>query len=130
MTCDQLAELLPELLDDTLAPDLKAEAEAALTNCPGCQKELEAARNIRTFLARLQSGNAELRPSKDFETRLFSRLRRQTHGLTLVDLTSRSFGLWLVELINIVGHLLNTNAAASGTSTTAASGATSGVNPI
>lgn len=129
MTCEQLAELLPEMLDDTLAPDLKAETEAALANCPDCQKELEAARNIRTFLARLQSGNVELRPSKDFETHLFSRLQRQTHGLTLVDLTSRSFGLWLVELINIVGHLLNSNATAPGTTTTATSAnAVSGQN--
>lgn len=127
MTCDELAELLPDLLDDTLSPEVKAAAQEALAGCPDCQKELEAARNIRAFLARLQSGSVTLQPSVGFETRLLAQLRRQRHGLALVDLSSRSFGLWLIELINIVGHLLNANATTAGTATT--NPGASGVSP-
>ena len=111
MTCEELAELLPDLMDDTLPPDRKAEAELALAGCPDCQKELEAARNIRNFLAKLRAGNASLQPSAGFEARLFARIRREKHGLALIDLSSRGFGMWLVEFINIIGHLIAPNPA-------------------
>jgi hypothetical protein len=109
VTCEELAELLPDLMDDTLPAEIKAEALAALAGCPDCQKELEAARNIRAFLAKLQTGDTQLRVSAGFEARLFARIRREKHGLALVDLSSRGFGLWLIEFINIIGHLLNAN---------------------
>ncbi len=117
MTCEELAQLLPDLMDDTLTPEVKAEAEIALARCPACQKELEAARQIRNLLTKLQAGNVQMRPSAAFEARLFARIRQQKHGLALLDLSSRGFGLWLVEFINLVGHLVNVGAAAkSGTS--------------
>lgn len=112
MTCEELAELLPDYMDGTLSPEVKAEADAALARCPDCQKELEAARFIRSFLAKLQAGNVQLQPSATFEARLFGRIRQQKHGLALLDLSSRSFGLWMIEFINIVGHLVNANSGA------------------
>lgn len=110
MTCEELANLLPDLMDDTLAPEVKLEAEAALARCPDCQKEIEAARQIRALLTKLQAGNVQLQPSAAFEARLFARIRQQKHGLALLDLSSRGFGLWLIEFINIIGHLVNAGA--------------------
>jgi predicted anti-sigma-YlaC factor YlaD len=105
MTCEELAELLPDLMDGTVAPELQAEAEEALARCPECRQELEAARQIRALLVRYQSQALTVQLSPQFEARLLTRLRRQKHGLALIDFSSRSFGLWLVEVINILGHL-------------------------
>jgi anti-sigma factor RsiW len=109
MNCDELSQLLPDLVDGTLPADLLAEAEAALAQCLDCQRELEAARQIRTFLVALQAENADLRVPAGFEARLLSRIHRQHGGLELLDLSSRAFFMWLVELLNLIGGLLDPN---------------------
>ena len=111
MTCEELATLLPDLLDNTLPPDVLKEAQLALAACPDCQKELDAARQIRNLLAQFQAQAGQFQVSADFEVRLFARLGRQKHSLALLDLTSKSFGLWLIELVNLVGHLLDPKAS-------------------
>ncbi len=105
MSCEELAELLPDIMDGTLEVAKQAEAEQALLRCHDCRKELEAARRIRALLVQYQASNVEVQLSAGFEARLLSRLARQKHGLALLDFTSHSFGLWLVEIINIIGHL-------------------------
>lgn len=107
MTCEELAPLLPDLIDGTLEPEVQAQAEEALTRCPQCRQELENAREILALLVDFRSQYASVQLEAGFETRLLSRLRRQTHGLALLDLSSRTFSLWLLELINLLGSLLD-----------------------
>ena len=105
MTCEELEQLLPDLVDGTLAPELRAEAEAALAECPDCQRELTIAREVRTFLTQLEMQN--VRVPAGFEARLLARVRKQEHYLELLDLPSRSFAFWLLEFMNLLGGLLN-----------------------
>jgi hypothetical protein len=111
MNCEELTQLLPDLVDGTLPPDLVAEAEAALAQCPDCQRELEAARQVRTFLVALQAEYADLHVPAGFETRLLMRVHEQHHGLELFDLSSKAFGMWLIELLNLIGALLDPGSA-------------------
>ena len=120
MTCEELAQLLPDLLEGGLAEPLLTEAQTALARCPDCQKELEAARQIRELLSQFQSRSGQFTVSAGFEARLLKRLSRQRHGLALVDLTSKSFGLWLIELVNILGHLISSTTKPSAPTTTIA----------
>ena len=105
MTCEELEQLLPDLVDGTLAPELRAEAEAALAQCPDCQRELTIAREVRAFLTRLEMENVPV--PAGFEARLLARVRRQENYLELLDLSSRSFAFWLLEFMNLFGGLLN-----------------------
>lgn len=107
MNCDELSQLLPDLVDGTLSGDLLAEAEAALAECPDCRRELEIAREIRTFLVALQAENANLQVPAGFESRLMARIHRQHNALQLVDISSQTFIMWLIELINLIGGLLD-----------------------
>jgi len=111
MNCEELTRLLPDLVDATLPPDLLAEAEAALAQCPDCQRELEAARQIRSFLVALQAEYADLHVPAGFETRLLTRVHQQHHGLELLDLSSKAFGMWLIEFLNLIGALLDPGSA-------------------
>ena len=111
MNCDELRQYLPDLVDGTLAPGLLSEVQAALRECPDCQREYEIARQVRTFLVELQAENANLRIPAGFEARLLARVRAHNSGLELLDLSSKAFGAWLVELLNLIGGLLDPVAA-------------------
>lgn len=107
MNCEELTLLLPDLVDDTLVGDMRTQAEAALLECPDCQRDLEIARQIRTLLMTLQSQQPTLRVPAGFESRLLARVRTQQAGLEILDLSSQTFVAWLVELISLVGGLIN-----------------------
>lgn len=107
MNCEELAQLIPDLVDGSLSPELRAEAEVALTQCPDCQRELEIARQIRQLLVSLQAEHPELRVPAGFEARLMAQIKRQNSSLEFLDLSSKAFGIWLVELINLIGGLLD-----------------------
>jgi Putative zinc-finger len=107
MTCEELAQLIPDLVDGTLSGAVLAEAEAALLECPDCRRELEIARQVRAMLIELQAQNVNLQVPAGFEARLLARLRTQNSGLELLDLSSKAFALWLLELINLLGSLIS-----------------------
>src|SRR2546421_10725101 len=107
MNCDELAQLIPDMVDGSLPPATLAEVQAALTQCPDCQQELAFAQQIRTFLIELQDENANIRIPAGFEARLLARVRAQHSGLELLDLSSKAFAEWLVELINLIGGLID-----------------------
>jgi len=114
MNCEELVQLIPDLVDGTVPASLLAEAEAALPQCPDCQRELALARQVRAFLLELQAEHADLRIPASFEARLLAQIRAQHTGLELLDLSSRAFGMWLVELINLIGGLLDPGSAQGG----------------
>lgn len=107
MNCEELAQLLPDLVDGSLSPAQQAEAEAALPGCPDCQRELEMVRQVRTLLVALQAEYADIRVPAGFETRLLAHIRARHTGLEFFDLSSRAFVEWLVELLNLIGSLLD-----------------------
>lgn len=107
MNCEELAQLLPDLVDGILPADIRAQAEAALPGCPDCQRDFEISRQIRGILITLQSEQPNLRVPAGFEARLLARVRTQQASLDILDLTSQAFAAWLVELINLIGGLLN-----------------------
>ncbi len=111
MNCEELTQLLPDLVDGTLPADILAQAEAALPGCPDCQRDLEISRQIRGILITLQSEQPNLRVPAGFEARLLARVRTQQASLDILDLTSQAFAVWLVELINLIGGLLNVSSA-------------------
>lgn len=110
MNCDELRQYLPDMVDGSLTPEVLAEAQAALPNCPDCQREFEIAQRVRAFLIELQAQNANLRIPAGFEARLLAKVRSQHSGLELLDLSSKAFGAWLVELINLIGGLIDPSA--------------------
>ena len=114
MNCEELAQLIPDLVDGTVPASLLAEAEAALPQCPDCQQELALASQVRAFLLELQAEHADLRIPASFEARLLAQVRVQHSGLELLDLSSKAFGMWLVELINLIGGLLDPGSALGG----------------
>lgn len=107
MNCEELAELLPDLVDGSLSAELLAEAEAALPGCPDCQRELEMARQVRTLLVALQAEYADIRVPAGFEARLLAHVRARHTGLEFLDLSSKAFVEWLLELLNLIGSLLD-----------------------
>jgi len=107
MNCEELAQLIPDLVDGTLSPDVLADAEATLPQCPECEQELAMARQIRAFLVRMQAENTSLRVPVGFEARLLARVQAQHSNLELLDLSSKIFGAWLVELLNLIGGLID-----------------------
>lgn len=111
MNCEQLSQLLPDLIDGTLAEETRHEAEEALTRCPDCQRQYDLARQIHAFLLQLQAENEQFRVPPDFEQRLMARIKQQNASLELFDLSSRAFADWLLELIKLVGGLLSTDMA-------------------
>ena len=110
MTCDELASLLPDLVDGTLAEEQRAEAEAALPLCPECQHELELARQVRAFMVRLQAEYAAVQVPAGFEARLLAQVRAQHSGMEFLDLSSTALVVWLIELLNLLGGLLDPQA--------------------
>ena len=116
MNCEELAQLIPDLVDGTVPASLLAEAETTLPQCPDCQRELTISRQVRAFLLELQAEHAELRLPAGFEARLLAQVRAQHGGLELLDLSSRAFGMWLVEFINLIGGLLDPGLALGGSS--------------
>lgn len=115
MNCEELAQLIPDLVDGTLSPEVLADAEATLPQCPECEQELAMARQIRAFLVRMQAENANLRVPVGFEARLLARVQAQHSNLELLDLSSRIFGAWLVELLNLIGDLIDPAAQSAAT---------------
>ena len=111
MTCDELASLLPDLVDGTLPEEQRAEAEAALPLCPECQRELDLARQVRAFLVQLQAEYAEVHIPAGFEARLMAQVRGHHSGLEFLDLSSIALITWLIELLNLLGGLLNPQAS-------------------
>lgn len=105
MDCEQLRQLLPDLIDGILPEQVRLEAEAALPACPDCQREYVLASQVRAFLIQLQEENEQFRVSADFERRLIERVKRQSSQLELLDLSSRAFADWLLELIKLIGGL-------------------------
>jgi anti-sigma factor RsiW len=110
MNCDELANVLPDLVDGTLSDEQRTEAEAALPLCPECQRDLEIARQVRAFMVRLQAEYANVHIPATFEARLLARVRAQHSGVELLDLSSVAFVAWLVELLNLLGSLLDPQA--------------------
>lgn len=110
MNCEELAQLIPDLVDGTLSPAVLAEAQAALPQCPECERELTIAREVRAFLVRLQAENASIRVPAGFEARLLARVQAQHSSAELLDLSSKIFGAWLVELLNLIGGLIDPSA--------------------
>jgi hypothetical protein len=107
MNCEELTQLIPDIVDGSLSDSLMAEVEATLPLCPDCQQEIELARQVRAVLQALQAENAHLTIPRGFEARLLARIHQQRNGLELLDLSSKVFGEWLVELINLIGGLLD-----------------------
>ena len=107
MNCDELAALLPDLVDGTLPDNLRAEAEATLPQCPECQQELEIARQVHAVLFQLQAEHADLRIPAGFESRLLAQVRAQHSGQEIFDLSAQAFALWLLEFIELLGGLIN-----------------------
>jgi anti-sigma factor RsiW len=116
MNCEELSQLIPDLVDGTLPAELQAEVEATLPQCPECQREVEIARQIRAMLVALQAEHVDLRVPAGFEARLLARVRVQHTGVELIDLSSKAFGLWLVELLNVIGALIGSGVGAPFTS--------------
>jgi len=112
MNCEELRQYLPDLVDGTLSPTVLSEVQAALVECPDCQREYEIAQGVRAFLLELQTENANIRIPTGFEARLLARVRAQHSGLELLDLSSKAFGVWLVELLNLIGGLVDPAASA------------------
>lgn len=106
MNCEELGQLIPDLVDGTVPASLLAETEAALLQCPDCQRELAIARQVRAFLVELQAEHADLPLPTDFEAKLLAQIRVHHNGLELLDLSSKVFGMWLVEFINLISGLL------------------------
>lgn len=106
MNCEELSMLLPDLVDGTLPAALQVEAQAALARCPDCQREFAVARQIRTFLVGLQAEHLALQVPADFERKLLARIQEEQSGVELLDLSSQTFGQWLLELLNLIGGLL------------------------
>ena len=111
MNCEELAQLIPDMVDGTLAAEVLAEAQAALATCPDCRREFEIASRVRALLIQLQAEYADLRVPAGFEARVIARVRAQSNGVELLDLSSRVFWEWLVELLNLIGGLLDLGAA-------------------
>jgi anti-sigma factor RsiW len=107
MICEEVAQLLPDLVDGTLPEAIRAEVEAALPGCPECQQQLEISRRIRALLVSLQADNSLIRLPSGFETRVLARIHRQKNGLELLDLSSKALAEWLVEVINLMGGLID-----------------------
>ncbi len=106
MSQEELALLLPDLVDGTVTDDQRIEAEAALQLYPELQRDLEISRQIRTMLATIQSDYPELRVPPGFEAKLLARVRQRSAGLDVLDLSCTTFTAWLVEFINLIGGLL------------------------
>ncbi len=99
MTCEELSQLLPDLLDGTLIlPDFE-EALVALTRCPECQKEFEAARQVRDLLLKLRAADTQFQPSPCFKAKLLVRIHQHDRGFNLSNLSEAEIKLW-VCLIN------------------------------
>ena len=109
MTCQELEELLPDLVDGTLPLEVVAEAEAKLPECPDCQEKLLIARQVRELMVKLQAETKDLSVPSGFEMRLFTAISRQSGGIDLLVLFSKGFGSWLIELVNLLGGLLDPN---------------------
>ncbi len=107
MKCNELMQLLPDLIDGSLSEELRVEAEAALLECPDCQQQFDFAHQVHFFLVELQSENAQFRVPPGFEAKLLARVRRQHGNLDLLDLSAVAFAQWLVELINLIGGLID-----------------------
>lgn len=106
MNCEELTQLLPDIIDGILPDALRAEVDAALSQCPDCQREVEITRQVRATLRALQADNPQLNIPSGFEARLLARIHQQKNGLELLDLSSKAFAQWLIELINLIGGLL------------------------
>lgn len=111
MTCDELANLLPDLVDGTLPEEQRAEAEAALPLCQECQRELDLARQVRAFLVQIQAEYADVHIPAGFETRLMAQVRAHHSGLELLDLSSIALLTWMIELLDLLGGLFNLQAS-------------------
>ncbi len=111
MNCEELAGILPDLVDGTLTEEQRAEAEAALPQCPQCQQELEIALQVRAFMVRLQTEYAQARIPAGFEARLLAQVRAQHSALEFLDLSSTLFAAWLAEFLNLVGGLIDPGAS-------------------
>ena len=49
MNCEELQQYLPDLVDGTVSPALLTEVQAALAECPDCQREYEIAQRCKLF---------------------------------------------------------------------------------
>jgi anti-sigma factor RsiW len=110
MNSEEMLVILPDLVEETLPVELRAEVEAALARCPECQQELEVARQMRSVLMALRTEEAELQVSANFEAQLLARIHQQDTGLEVLALSSGVFGFWLRELLNLVGALIGLEA--------------------
>lgn len=71
MNCPDFHELLFDYVDDTLAPRVKARADAHLENCASCRAAVERERTLAGSLrATLQRGTAQLSLDPGFHDRV------------------------------------------------------------
>ena len=110
MNCEELQQLLPDLVDGSLPPDVQAEAELALLDCPQCRRELEMVRQVRALLLAIQAERADLQVPAGFEARLLARIHVEHTALDFFDLSSRALVQWLIEMMNLLGLLLDPGA--------------------
>ena len=76
MTCKETIELLCEFLEATLSPELAAEIERHLADCPPCRAYLNTYRRTRDLTG--QVGQVEM--PEELKTRLREFLLRQLHA--------------------------------------------------
>jgi hypothetical protein len=107
MNCEELSRLIPDIVDDLLPEELRAEVDEAIANCPQCRQEIEMTRQVRTVLTTIQTNYPQMIVPAGFERNLLARIQQRQHGLELLDLSSKAFGEWLVEWINLIGGLIN-----------------------
>ena len=108
MNCEELARLIPDIVEDQLPDALRAEVAAALPNCPECQREIELALQVRVVLATLRETYSQLQVPPGFEGRLLARLQQRQQGFELLDLSSQVFAAWVIEWINLISGLIST----------------------
>lgn len=107
MNCEELSHLIPDIVDGLLPEEMRAEVDEALASCPECQQEIEMTRQVRTVLTTIQANYPQMIVPSGFERNLLSRIQQRQQGLELLDLSSKAFGEWLVEWINLIGGLIS-----------------------
>jgi anti-sigma factor RsiW len=63
--CAAFVELIPDYLDGTIPPDLRARVDAHLALCPGCSSVLEQIRRVIQLAGRLTDHDIGTLPTGD-----------------------------------------------------------------
>ncbi len=74
MSCDEIRAVLDDYAADRLAGRWRARTETHLAACPGCSRELEEIRELRSGVERLRR---EIEPQRDLWPAIAGRLRQE-----------------------------------------------------